>query len=210
MKPRSGAPTKLQPLKINMPCIEMPTVEKNEARSSMTVDELIAHINVSPQHRHLYHFTDESNLETIATKGLLSKQQMRAEGWWPAATGGNDLSHQLDDYRGISSHVSLCFTRNHPMKFLANQDGRLPSPRYLGISTDVLRIPGVRVAFGVANANDTVIIDLPDAIEHMDIEVLYSRTDWRDPEVQARLRTAEKMELLVPNIVPRPLIAGLF
>jgi len=176
----------------------------------MTLDELIAHINVSPQHRHLYHFTDESNLKTIATKGLLSKQQMRADGWWPATTGGNKLSHQLDDYRGISSHVSLCFTRNHPMIFRAKQEGRLLSPRYLGISTDVLRIPGVKVAFGVANANNTEIIDLPDAIERMDIEVLYSRTDWHDPKVQARLQSAEKMELLVPNIVPRPLIVGLF
>ena len=176
----------------------------------MTIDELIAHINASPQHKHLYHFTDESNLETIAEKGLLSKSQMRAEGWWPATTGGNQLSHQLDDYRGISDYVSLCFTRNHPMKFLANQDGRLPSPRYLGITTEVLRVPGVRVAFGVANANETIILDLADAIAQIDIEVIYSRTDWRDPQVQARLRAAEKMELLVPNGVPRPLIAGLF
>ena len=50
----------------------------------MTIDELIAHINASPQHKYLYHFTDESNLKTIAEKGLVSKSQMRAEGWWPA------------------------------------------------------------------------------------------------------------------------------
>lgn len=176
----------------------------------MTIDELIAHINGSNQHRYLYHFTDESNFPTIAERGLVSKSQMRAEGWWPATTGGNELSHQLDDYRGISDYVSLCFTRNHPMKFLANRDGRLPSPRYLGIKTEVLRFPGVRVAFGVANANETAIMDLADAIAHMDLEVLYSRTDWRDPQVQARLRAAEKMELLVPNGVPLDLIARIF
>jgi hypothetical protein len=176
----------------------------------MTVDQLVALITKSPQHRYLYHFTDESNFPSIAKHGLLSKNRMRADGWWPAATGGNELSHSLDDYRGISDYVSLCFTRNHPMKFLANKDDRLPSPRYLGISTEVLKIPGVRVAFGVANKNDVEILDLLDAIPRMDIEVLYRRTDWRDPQVNTRLRNAEKMELLIPHYVPINLIPVVF
>lgn len=176
----------------------------------MTIDELIAHINASPQHQYLYHFTDESNYPTIAKSGLLSKNRMRAEGWWPVATGGNELSHSLDDHRGISEYVSLCFTRNHPMKFLAVQGGRLPAPRYLGISTEVLRLPGVRVAFGVANKNGVEILNLAQAIPRMDLEVLYSRTVWTDPAVNARLKAAEKMELLVPNHVPIDLIAGQF
>ena len=86
----------------------------------------------------------------------------------------------------------------------------MPAPRYLGITTEVLRIPGVRLAFGVANANDTAILDLPNAIDQMDLEVLYSRTDWRDPQINARLKAAEKMELLVPHHVPVQLIAGAF
>lgn len=176
----------------------------------MTIDQLIAHINASPQHRYLYHFTDESNFPTIGKRGLLSKNRMRAENWWPAATGGNTLSHGLDDHRGISDYVSLCFTRNHPMKFLANQDGRLPTPRYLGISTEVLKIPGVRLAFGVANKNDVEIVDLAQAIARMDLEVLYARTEWRDPEINVRLRTAEKMELLIPHHVPVNLIPVVF
>jgi len=176
----------------------------------MTIEQLIAHINASPQHRHLYHFTDESNFPTIAERGLLSKAKMRVEGWWPVATGGNNLSHQLDQHRDIFGYVSLCFTRNHPMKYLANRDGRLPTPRYLGISTEVLRIPGVRVAFGVANANDTVIRSLAEAIAYLDLEVLYSRTDWRDAEVNARLKYAEKMEILVPDAVPVQMIVGAY
>lgn len=176
----------------------------------MTIEQLIAHIGVSPQHRYIYHFTDETNFQSIATHGLLSKNRMRAAGWWPAATGGNDLSHSLDDHRGISDYVSLCFTRNHPMKFLANQDGRLPAPRYIGVSTEVLRIPGVRVAFGVANRNDVEIMDLANAIPQMDLEVLYSRTDWSDPAINTRLRTAEKMELLVPHHVPANLLPVVF
>jgi hypothetical protein len=176
----------------------------------MMIDELIKHISSSPLHKELYHFTDEKNFPTIKQHGLLSKAKMRQLGFWPVATGGNDLSHSLDDYRGISNFVSLCFTRSHPMKYLAQQEGRLHSPRYLGISPEVLRIPGVRVAFGIANANQTVIMDLPQAISEMDIEVMYSRTDWSDPSVNARLRKAEKMELLVPDVIPLNLIPHVY
>lgn len=176
----------------------------------MNIEAFIAHINASQQHRYLYHFTDEANFTTIAQKGLLSKEQMRAQGWWPAATGGNELSHSLDDLRGISRYVSLCFTRNHPMKFVANQGGRLPSPKYLGISAEILRVPGVRVSFDVANKNGARIMDLAEAIPQIDREVIYSRTDWKDPAIRARLSTAEKMEVLVPDQVPVELIKVIF
>lgn len=174
----------------------------------MIVEEFVSIIEKSRQHNCLYHFTDESNFETIDKLGLVSKERMRNEGWWPNKTGGNDLSHDQDRARGIDPYVSLCFTFNHPMKYLAQMDGRLPKPRYLQISPDVLKIPGVQIAFGVANANDTVILPLFDALEHLDVEVIYTRTNWSDPEIQARLRAAEKMELLVPHGVPRNLIIG--
>jgi hypothetical protein len=78
----------------------------------------------------------------------------------------------------------------------------------LVISPDVLSIPGVQIAFGVANANNTAILPLSDALEHLDVEVIYTRTNWSDPEIQSRLRAAEKMEVLVPHGVPRDLIQG--
>ncbi len=175
----------------------------------MPIEEFIAHIKRSPQHRYLYHFSDESNFDSINRLGLVSKERMRAEGWWPTTTGGNDWSHTQDTARGIDPYVSLCFTSNHPMKFVAHNEGRLPSPRYLAINPDVLLVPGVRIAFGVANANDTVILPLNEALAQIDIEVIYSRTDWSDPTVNARLRAAEKMEILVPHGVERAMIAGI-
>lgn len=175
----------------------------------MTVEGLIAHIAASPQHKYLYHFTDESNFPSIANLGLLSKEQLRARGLWPLkAAGGNELSWHLDVQRGIDPYVSLCMTQNHGMKFVAHQAGRLPNPRYLLIKPDVLRIPGVRVAFGIANANDVQILPLDEAVDRLDLEVLYSRTNWGDPEVNARLRAAEKFEVLIPSAVPRDLIVA--
>ena len=43
----------------------------------------------------------------------------------------------------------------------------------------------------------------------IDFEVLYTRTDWRDPEIQRRLHQAEKYEILVPKKIPLDLIRNL-
>jgi hypothetical protein len=177
----------------------------------MTVDELIQLINASTQHRTLYHFTDEANFQSIRQQGLLSKERLRARNLWPPpATGGNELSRELDQQRGIDPYVSLCMTRNHPMEFSARQDGRLPNPRYLAIKPEVLQIPGTRIALGIANANDVEILPVADAVDRLDVEVLYTRTNWSDPAMNLRLRVAEKFEALVPNEVARELIIGYF
>ena len=176
----------------------------------MKINELVSLIRRSSQHRCLYHFTDESNLESIGKRGLVSKERMRAEGWWPQTTGGNDWSHEQDTARDIDPFVSLCFISNHPMKYLAHKEGRLPKPRYLRISPDVLFVPGVQIAFGVANANNTEILPLADALDQLDIEVIYRRTNWSDPGINQRLKAAEKMEILVPHKVERKLIMGAF
>ena len=176
----------------------------------MNVDQFIQRIKKSPQHRYFYHFTDEVNFPSIDKKGLVSKACMRAEKWWPDATGGNQLSHELDTRHCIDPYVSLCFTRNHSMKYLAQKDGRLPNPRYLGIHPEVLKIEGARISFGVANANDAKILPVSEAIDQLDIEVIYSQTDWSDPAVQQRLKTAKKFEVLIPDNVPIDLLAEVF
>ncbi|WP_164750400.1 MULTISPECIES: DarT ssDNA thymidine ADP-ribosyltransferase family protein [unclassified Mesorhizobium] len=177
----------------------------------MTLEELIAGINASTQHKTLYHFTDEANFPTIKKHGILSKERLRALKLWPpAATGGNELSQHLDLQRGIDPYVSLCLTRNHGMKFLAHKEGRLPNPRYLAIKPEVLRIPGTRVALGVANANDVEILPVDEAVNRLDYEVLYTRTDWRDPGINQRLRAAERFEVLIPTSVAPEMIIGVF
>ena len=165
----------------------------------MEVKDLVAYIKNSGQHQHLYHFTDQTNLQSIAGRGLLSKEQMREEGWWPPpATGGNELSRRLDTENGIDSYVSLCFTQDHGMAYRAKNDGRLPNLLYLAISPEVLEIAGARIALGVANATDVGILPVSEAIGRLDLEVLYTRTDWHDPDIQRRLQAAKKYEVLIP------------
>lgn len=177
----------------------------------MTVDQFIETIRRSRQHHHLYHSTDRENIPSIREKGLVSKERMRAEGWWPDAPGGNELSHELDIRFGIDTFVSLCFTDNHPMLFRAKEEGRLENSVHLKISPKILKIADTLISFGVANAADAQHLPVPEAVREFDeqyIEVLYSRTDWSDPEVNQRLRTAEKFEVLVPDNVPRDFILG--
>ena len=168
----------------------------------MDVLSLVDLIKNSTQHNYLYHFTDESNFKTIKEHGLLSKSELSRIGLTPAAFGGNDWSHDADRKKGILDYVNLCLTRNHPMCYLAKNDERIPNPRYLAIDPDILLVEGVRVALGVANRSDVEIYSINEAIKIMDLEVLYSRTDWRDPNVNARLKAAEKYEVLVPKSVP--------
>jgi hypothetical protein len=125
------------------------------------------------------------------------------------APGGNDWSHDTDEMKGLDRYNHLCFRPNHPMEYVARQDGRITDSVYLQIHPDILRIEGVMFTPDVSNKSGVEVIPLADAMETIDFKVLYTRTDWSDPEVQQRLRQAENYELLVPNHVPMKYIRNL-
>ena len=87
------------------------------------------------------------------------------------------------------------------MCHIAHGDGRIPNPQYIPIHEDVLRIDGVKITIGIANKSETETLDVEDGLERLDKEVLYTRTDWNEPIIQARRQEAEKCEILVPRIV---------
>jgi hypothetical protein len=62
---------------------------------------------------------------------------------------------------------------------------------------------------GVSNKSGMKLHTLDQARGLVDFEVLYTRTNWRDPEIQLRLQNAEKCELLIPDHVPLELIRNL-
>ncbi len=157
-------------------------------------------------YKSLYHFTDSANLPSIARYGILSKQQATEDGIEIAVLGGNEWSRDADVHKGLEDYVNLCFTTSHPMCHIAHMDGRIPDPQYLPINPDVLKIEGVKITLGVANKAGTELLDVEDGLERLDKEVLYTHTDWDDPDIQARLGSAEKCEILVPKIVPIALI----
>jgi len=157
-----------------------------------------------------FHFTDRRNAASIrALGGLYSLAALREMGIEIPASGGNDWSHDADAMKGLDRYVHLCFRPNHPMEFIARQDGRIVDTVYLQIHPDILSVSDVMFTADISNKSGVEAIPLIEALDIIDFRVLYTRTDWTDPDVQQRLRLAEKYELLVPNHVPIKLIRNL-
>lgn len=157
-----------------------------------------------------YHFTDRKNAASIREHGgLYSLAILRAKGIEILAPGGNEWSHDADEMKGLDQYVHLCFRPNHPMEYVARQDGRISDSVYLQIHPDILQIKGVMFTADVSNKSGVEIVSLEDALKVIDFEVLYTRTDWSNSEIQKRLKQAEKYELLVPDHVPMKYIRNL-
>jgi len=87
----------------------------------------------------LYHFTDESNLKSIIkNKGLYSWNRCEELGIDVKCYGGDDLSRKLDKHYGLEDYVRLSFAKNHPMKYVAKKEGRIPNPVVLEIDPSII------------------------------------------------------------------------
>lgn len=151
-----------------------------------------------------FHFTDRRNLSMIREMGgLYSLVELRKRKVEIACPGGNQWSHDADALKGVDQYVHLCFRPNHPMEFRAREEGRIEQSIFLQIHPDVLAIDGVCFAPDVSNKSGVAIHPIRDAVKQklIDFKVLYTRTDWSNPAIQARLQQAEKSELLVPDHV---------
>jgi len=158
----------------------------------------------------LWHFTDTRNLEAIREHGgLLPLLTLRERGLQIPAPGGNELSHHLDNEKGLDRYVHCCFLRKHPMCYCAERDGRIVRTQWLKIDVEALDYPGVMFTSDVANKEGVELLTPGKALEAIDWEVLFTRTDWKQPEIQDRLQKAEKSEILLPREVPVALILNI-
>jgi hypothetical protein len=158
----------------------------------------------------VWHFTDRSNLTLIQQhQGLLSLAESRRRGVKVPMPGGNDWSHDADEMKGVHKYVHLAFLDDHPMLYLAKQESRITDPIWLKIDASILLEQGTMFTNDVSNKSGVEILTPGAAHDMIDFEVLFTRTDWRDPEIQARLKAAKKSEILVPTIVPINKILGI-
>ena len=87
----------------------------------------------------LYHFTDRDNLESIIKNGgLYSWGDCEDKGIKIAKPGGGLLSRDLDKRDRLQHYVRVSFTTQHPMMYVAMQDGRLSNPVILEIDPEVI------------------------------------------------------------------------
>lgn len=95
------------------------------------------------------------------------------------------------------------------MEWVAKKDGRIENSRFLRIDPAVLMGKGVLVTQEVSNKSGVLARPADEVIAQLDLEVIYTRTDWKDPKIQARLKKAQKYELLVPDQIGLDLIRNL-
>ena len=158
----------------------------------------------------LYHFTDRRNLPLIREHGgLYPMTKLKKKNIKVVAPGGNEWSQDADGMKGMDAYVHLCFRNNHPMEYLARQEGRIGDTIFLQIHPDVLTWDGVLFTDDVANKGGIETHTVESARKIIDFEVLYTRTNWMDPKIQARLQQTEKYEILVPKRIPLDMIRNL-
>ncbi len=149
-----------------------------------------------------FHFTDSRNLESIRTHGLLSLGEIKERSLDGVVFGGNDWSHDADRIKGFDAYVHLCFRRSHPMAYCAQQDGRIEKVEFIRVKPDIILKDGVKFTLDVSNKSGINALDYQKFQRSADFKVLYTKTDWSKPEIRARLRAAEKYEILIPGSVP--------
>ena len=131
-----------------------------------------------------FHFTDTRNLPSIRSKGgLFPWASVKDE---VVAPGGNDWSHEADEQRGLDEYVHLALFNEHPMEYRAKERGDILSSQFLSIDSSILHRDGVLFCPDVSNKSGVVPLTFSQAVEAMDFEVIYDRTDWRDPEIKLR------------------------
>ena len=85
----------------------------------------------------LYHFTDFDNLESIIKNGgLYSWADCRDKGIKIPKPGSSGPSRSLDERDHLEHYVRLSFVEDHPMKFVAMNEGRISNPVVLEIDLE--------------------------------------------------------------------------
>ncbi|KAF3984251.1 MAG: DUF4433 domain-containing protein [Methylococcales symbiont of Hymedesmia sp. n. MRB-2018] len=157
----------------------------------------------------IWHFTDKSNIPLIQEcKGILSLEELEKRRVQVPIFGGNDWSHDADKRRDLHKYVHLAFLDDHPMLFIAKQEYRILDPIWLKIDASIILEEGVLFTVDVSNKTGVEILSSENIKEKIDFEVLFTRTDWTKPEIQARRQAAIKSEILIPNFVPIEKILG--
>ncbi len=148
----------------------------------------------------LYHFTDKENIRFIKKYGgLFSWYYLRKEGIDVPYEGGGSLSKDLDRRYGLEDFVRVCFTENHPMMYVARNEGRIPNPIILKISTEVCEFKDTRFANMNATRNGhncgETLIDL----QKINFAIVSQRTHFNLSEQEKPYYQAE---VLVKTWIP--------
>ena len=148
----------------------------------------------------LYHFTDRDNLESIIKNGgLYSWADCRDKGINIAKPGGSQQSRSLDTRDGLEHYVRLCFTKQHPMMFVAMKEGRISNPVILEIDPVVVSWEYTMYADRNATKTGAKVGDTLDDFKRIHFQSVKAVKHFDLPEEEQMFYQAE---ILVKNFIP--------
>ncbi len=148
----------------------------------------------------LYHFTDRANLASIRRYGgLYSWYYCQENNITIPKPGGSATSWILDERKGLQNYVRVSFVKDHPMLFIAQNDGRISNPVILEISIDQIFKKATKYATQNA-AKNGVTADLTfEKFNSIKFPILRRRyfdlSDEDKPYYQAEVLILEKIPL---------------
>ncbi len=145
----------------------------------------------------IYHFTDKANLHTIEKHGLQSLKNICTFNIPVKHFGAEELSHILDERRGLDKYVHLSFIKDHPMYHVAKSRGNLINPVWIELDSSILYEDTTLFCDKVANQNESEIFDIDKILEKINFDILtdnrfISGYEWN---IRKEIRKAEIMAL---------------
>jgi hypothetical protein len=155
----------------------------------------------------LYHFTDRANIDYIKLHGgLFSWQHLRKAGIEIPYEGGGSLSKDLDRRYGLEDFVRVCFTENHPMMYVARNEGRIPNPVILKINTEVCEFQNTKFANMNATRNGHNCGNSLADLQRIKFEVVRQRTHF---DLSEQDRPYYQAEVLIKTWIPIEYISNI-
>lgn len=148
----------------------------------------------------LYHFTDRENLKSIIDNGgLFSWADCEARNISIPKQGGGDLSRSLDRRDNLQNYVRLSFTTEHPMMYVAMNDGRITNPVILEIDPEVIYEIDTKYSDRNATRNGANVGDSFEDFKKIHFDAIKVRKHFDlEPEEQPFFQA----EILVKNHIP--------
>ncbi len=156
----------------------------------------------------LYHFTDFDNLESIiANGGLYSWADCDEKGIKIAKPGGSSQSRSLDLRDRLEHYVRLSFAEDHPMQYVAMNDGRISNPVVLEIDLETALWADILYADRNATKNGANVGGSLDDLKEVRFG-LFNRM-IRYFYMNEEAKTHYQAEVLVKNFIPLQYITNI-
>lgn len=148
----------------------------------------------------LYHFTDRDNLQSIINQGgLYSWADCGGKGIHIARPGGSTGSRSLDTRDGLQHYVRVSFVTQHPMMYVAMNEGRIANPVLLEIDPQVIYWKDSKYADRNATKNGARVGSGIDDFKAIHFDAVKANKHFDLDEDEQKFYQAE---VLVKNFIP--------